>query len=222
MVYDGDLEDALHWYLYKSSSGMLLGRSSETLYIDYIEGPCLTRFGNSRRCPGMRFWYEVMSRHSVASCAHASSCCSYDHVQTYYILLLGSHPAATIILLHPITSVNLPFLFHSYCLYLVHWLPMTSYPDCARPGVAKWCQVAQPVGQRWVTRFAKHPAMMLIRRIVGAAPLPGGVDDAITDAILQAFPWDGMEWIGTSREIYGKYIGNIWEIYGKFDWKSWS
>ena len=61
---------------------------------------------------------------------------------------------------------------------------------------------------------------MLIRRIVGAAPLPGGVDDAITDAILQAFPWDGMEWIGTSREIYGKYIGNIWEIYGKFDWKS--
>ena len=138
MVYDGDLEDALHWYLYKSSSGMLLGRSSETLYIDYIEGPCLTRFGNSRRCPGMRFWYEVMSRHSVASCAHASSCCSYDHVQTYYILLLGSHPAATIILLHQST-------YHSCstataCTWYIDflWLPTQTAPGRVSPSDARW------------------------------------------------------------------------------------
>ena len=39
-------------------------------------------FWNSLKCPGMRFWYEVlMSRCSLAPCAKTSSCCrSYDNV----------------------------------------------------------------------------------------------------------------------------------------------
>ena len=50
------------------------------IYIHTIEGPSLTIFWHFLRCPGMRFRYEVlMSRHSVASCAKASSCsCSYE------------------------------------------------------------------------------------------------------------------------------------------------
>ena len=68
-------EDALRWCWSESSSWMLLGsslsRSSEILC---IEGPSLTIFCTSPRCPGMRFWYEVfMSRHSVDSCANTSS-----------------------------------------------------------------------------------------------------------------------------------------------------
>ena len=59
-------EAALRWCWSESSSWMLLGsslsRSSEILC---IEGPSLTIFCTSPRCPGMRFWYEVlMSRHS--------------------------------------------------------------------------------------------------------------------------------------------------------------
>ena len=50
-------EDALRWCWSESSSWMLLGsslsRSSEILC---IEGPSLTIFCTSPRCPGMRFW----------------------------------------------------------------------------------------------------------------------------------------------------------------------
>jgi hypothetical protein len=68
--------------------------------------------------------------------------------------------------------------------------------------------VAQPIGQRWVTGFAKYPAMVLICWILGATSLPGRVDDAVTDAILQSFPWDQGNWIGKTWE-------NRWKIYWK-------
>ena len=46
----------------------------EDLVFDYL--------WNSLRCPGMRFWNDVlMSRHRVASCAKRDSCCcSSDNV----------------------------------------------------------------------------------------------------------------------------------------------
>ena len=70
------------WLLVWSSSGMLIEvlvkRSCE---IVYIENPSLRILWNSLRCPGTRFWQEVlMSWHGVASCDKASSfCCSYDN-----------------------------------------------------------------------------------------------------------------------------------------------
>ena len=61
----------------------------------------LLKFSYSR-CPGVRFWYEIlMSRHRVASCAKTSSpCCSCDNVDPDLLL------------------------FHRYCcLYPAHWFP---------------------------------------------------------------------------------------------------
>ena len=53
------LEDDVHWWLYESSSGMLIASScmkiSKVLYLD---GPSLTIFWISLRCPCMGFWYD--------------------------------------------------------------------------------------------------------------------------------------------------------------------
>ena len=65
-----DLEDALFWCLYESSSGLLIRsswfvrRSCDIFYC--IKGSSLMIFWSSLGDPGMRFWYEaLMSRHCL-------------------------------------------------------------------------------------------------------------------------------------------------------------
>ena len=64
-----DFNDALHWCLYESFSGIFIGSYCMKIFcgIQYMEGPSLTIVRHPLRCPGMRFWYEVlpMSRQRI-------------------------------------------------------------------------------------------------------------------------------------------------------------
>ena len=53
------LEDDVRWWLYESSSGMLIASSCMKISkILYLDGPSLTIFWISLRCPCMGFWYD--------------------------------------------------------------------------------------------------------------------------------------------------------------------
>ena len=76
---DPPQEDAMHWCLSESSSGVPLGS-----WMKIFWDPLYRRsFFDDLLHFSSVSWYEVlMSRHSVASCAKTSSrCCNYDNVQ---------------------------------------------------------------------------------------------------------------------------------------------